>query len=142
MERAPSPSAPHAGGRTQGRGALEVAQEVSARAAELGFDWPSVALVREKVDEELRELDDVMGGVDVDRVRVEEELGDLLFTVVNLARHLGLSAEAALAGATDKFTRRFRSVQAQLAASGTPVQEAGLAELDACWRLAKSMEEG
>ncbi|MFT4622443.1 MAG: ATP diphosphatase [Myxococcota bacterium] len=140
MRRVPSPSQPVVEAQPTLRGALAHAQSVSAEAAAVGFDWDNATQVRLKVDEELAELDEAMLGGDV--ARVLDELGDVLFTLVNLARHLGVPAESALSGATAKFERRFRSVEAQLSAAGRTVQTTGTEELEECWQRAKLVEEG
>jgi nucleoside triphosphate diphosphatase len=86
--------------------ALTRAEKIQKRAARTGFDWPDASGARAKVDEELRELD-----VETGQERREEELGDLLFAITNLARHLKIDPEQALRKATDKFERRFRSIE-------------------------------
>lgn len=140
MRRVPLPSQPVVEAQPASRGALARAQSVGAAAAAVGFDWDNAAQVRQKVDEELAELDEAMAGGD--GARVLDELGDVLFTLVNLARHLGLPAESALSSATAKFERRFRNVEAQLSAAGRTVRSTGIDELEACWQRAKTKEEG
>jgi MazG family protein len=120
--------------------ALLRAHRVSEKAARVGFDWPDAASVREKIGEELAELDEAMAAGDPDAI--EEELGDLLFAVVNLGRHLPVSAEDALRTATRKFERRFRRVEAGLAAEGLSVHEVGLDALEARWQAAKREPAG
>jgi MazG family protein len=115
--------------------ALLRAHRVSEKASRVGFDWPDAAGVRAKVDEELRELDEAMASGDADAIG--EELGDLLFAVVNLGRHLPVSAEDALRGAVRKFEARFRDVEASLAAEGRSVHQVDLADLEARWQAAK-----
>lgn len=117
--------------------ALTRAAKLQRRAARVGFDWPAPAPVLEKVEEELQELREAMGK---DAVARREELGDLLFACVNLARHLGVDPEAALRSANAKFERRFRQVEAALAARGSRAEQASLAEMDALWEAAKSAE--
>ncbi|HET8692583.1 MAG TPA: nucleoside triphosphate pyrophosphohydrolase [Steroidobacteraceae bacterium] len=114
--------------------ALTRARKLGSRAAQAGFDWPDAAGPRAKVEEELAELD----AAGNDPRRRAEELGDLLFSVVNLARHLGVDPEAALHGANDRFARRFRHVEAALASQGTPLAEAPPALLDRLWAEAKA----
>jgi len=92
--------------------ALKRAQKLGKRAAGVGFDWPDRRGVREKIAEELEELEEAVGTRDP--AKVEEEFGDLLFAIVNLARHLDVDAEKALMGANRKFERRF----AEIAAAG------------------------
>lgn len=118
--------------------ALQRAQQVSDQAAGVGFDWPDAAAVRKKVDEELAELDEAMG--DGDPAAIAEELGDLLFTLVNLGRHLPLGqggAEEVLQDAIDKFVDRFQRVERALLAEGRSVRDAAPEDLEARWRLLK-----
>lgn len=112
--------------------ALSRAEKLQARAARAGFDWPSIAPVRDKVDEELAEFD--MAETSADRF---EEAGDLLFVVVNLLRHQGIDAEAALRAGNAKFERRFRAMEG-LATPGF----AGLSidQQEALWREVKRRE--
>lgn len=115
--------------------ALLRAQRIGERAAEVGFDWPDVSGVRAKLDEELAELDEAVstGG----SAAVADELGDVLFTLAQLARHHGLRAEDLLRAGTSKFERRFRSVERIAAAEGQPLAGASAATLDGWWRRAK-----
>lgn len=119
--------------------ALLRAMRAGEKAAAVGFDWPSAAEVEAKVHEEWQELHDAAddGG---DREHLHEELGDLLFAVVNWARHLGLDAEAALRDATGKFSRRFRFVEQELAAAGKAPADESLEELERLWQQAKARE--
>lgn len=119
--------------------ALVRAEKLGRRAARGGFDWPSVAPVLEKVNEELTELGEEIadGGAPA---RLAEEFGDLLFACTNLARHLGIDAEAALRGANAKFERRFRSVEAALARVDRSPATATLEEMEALWAEAKTQE--
>jgi MazG family protein len=116
--------------------ALLRAHRVSEKAGAVGFDWPDAPSVRAKLDEELRELDEAMAEGDPDHIG--EELGDLLFAIVNLGRHLPVSAEDALRMATRKFERRFRAVERGLAAEGRTVHDASTDELEARWQAAKA----
>jgi ATP diphosphatase len=111
------------------------AHRVSEKASRVGFDWPDAPSVRKKVDEELRELDEAMASGEA--AAIGEELGDLLFALVNLGRHLPVTAEDALRVATAKFERRFRRVEERLAAQGRTVHEAGLEELEEHWQASK-----
>ncbi len=115
--------------------ALLRAERLSEKAARTGFDWRERGGVRAKIDEELRELDDAIAGGD--RVRIEEELGDVLFSLCNLARWMGTPAEGALRGAIDRFDRRFRHVEASLEAEGKSPRDVDDAELDRRWQRAK-----
>lgn len=111
--------------------ALAYAQAVQERAARVGFDWPDVAGVVDKVAEEAREL---TAAAPEGR---QEELGDLLFTIVNLARRLGIDAEEALRGANHKFRTRFAAMEGAAGVAGKTLEQYDLAELDALWEAAK-----
>ncbi len=115
--------------------ALAASQEMQERAASLGYDWPSIEGILDKVAEELAELAEADSAD-----RREEEFGDLLMVVVNAGRHLGVESEAALRRANDKFRRRFGSVERQAAARGVALRDLDFAALDALWDQAK-MEE-
>jgi MazG family protein len=119
--------------------ALSRAEKLQRRAARVGFDWPESAAVFDKVEEEIGELRHAM--TQGDKVHIAEEIGDLLFAVVNLARHAATDPEQALRGACRKFERRFRRVEALLAAAGSSVEAADLEAMEAAWRKAKA-EEG
>lgn len=118
--------------------ALTRALKLQKRAARVGFDWDDPQAVVAKIAEEAEELAAAQAGADPDAL--EDELGDLLFAVVNLARHLGVDPEAALRRTNAKFTRRFAAVEDGLAAEGRSPAEAGLAEMDALWDRAKAAE--
>ena len=118
--------------------ALLRAYKLQKRAARVGFDWGDVGPVLDKIAEEVREVVEARDGLD--HTALTEEIGDLLFVVANLARHLGVEPEAALRGANAKFIRRFESIEAALAAEGKRPEEASLAEMDALWNAAKSSE--
>jgi ATP diphosphatase len=109
--------------------ALLRAEKIQRRAARAGFDWPDAAGPRAKIDEELAELE---GASDPEAHAAE--LGDLLFSVVNYARHLGIEPEAALRGATARFEKRFRTVEDM---ASKPLTEMELDELEALWQEAK-----
>lgn len=116
--------------------ALLLAQRVSEKASRVGFDWPDVSGVLAKVDEERGELAEAVAGGD--RERVAEELGDLLFALVNVGRFAGISAEEALRAATGRFAVRFRRMEAGLAADGRTVAGTDPADLDRRWEAAKA----
>ena len=120
--------------------ALTRADKLTRRAARVGFDWPDAPTVLDKLDEEAAELRAELPGADPDRL--EDELGDMLFVLANLARKLGLDPEAALARATAKFTRRFTAVEHLLAAQGTTPAEAGLRRMEEAWSYIKTQEVG
>ena len=115
--------------------ALTRAAKLQRRAARVGFDWPEIGPVAQKVAEEARELAEAEGPAET-----AEEMGDLLFAVVNLARHRNVDPEAALRAAGAKFARRFGAVEAALAAGGRGPRDATLAEMDALWDASKVAE--
>lgn len=119
--------------------ALTRAAKLGRRASRAGFDWPDATGPRRKLDEELAELDEALAGAG-DPAAVEAEFGDLLFALVNYARHLGVDPEAALRRSNQKFVRRFRHVEQRLVATGQSGPEAGLEQLDAWWEEAKEQE--
>jgi MazG family protein len=119
--------------------ALTRAVKLQKRAAEVGFDWPSLAPVLDKVEEEIGELKSAIEGP-LPTQKVAEEFGDLLFVMANVARHLGVDPEAALRDANVKFVRRFQSIEAALAADGRKPQDSTLEEMDALWDAAKAEE--
>jgi ATP diphosphatase len=120
--------------------ALTRAVKLQNKAAKVGFDWPSLAPVLAKLKEELAELEAEIGASSpaADHKAIEEELGDLMFVIANVARHLKLDPEAALRGANDKFVRRFRHIEARLAELGGSPEQSDLAEMDALWDEAKA----
>jgi MazG family protein len=118
--------------------ALLGAFKLGKRAAAVGFDWQHAGQVIDKVEEELAELREVAGGGGPhDAARAEEELGDLLFAVANLARKLGMEPEAALRAANAKFAGRFRAMEDQAARSGRALRDMTLEEMDQEWNSAK-----
>jgi MazG family protein len=119
--------------------ALMRAVKLQKRVVRVGFDWPNSALVLEKIEEELGELKHELASGSVPD-RVEDEMGDLLFTVVNLARHLGVDPETALRRTNGKFERRFRTVEAVLAESGRTPENASLDEMERIWTATKRKE--
>jgi MazG family protein len=126
------------GKRPEGLPALLQAYRIQEKAAAVGFDWEHARGVVDKIREELAEVETEMGGGASERV--EEEIGDLLFAVVNLARFLRIDPEARLRIATEKFRSRFDRVAAMLRAQGRSVEEAGLPELDRLWEAVKKEE--
>lgn len=119
--------------------ALSRAVKLQKRAAQVGFDWPEALPVLDKVREELDEVLEAMS--ENDPQAIAEELGDLLFVVVNLARHLKVEPEAALRAANGKFERRFRFIEQALRDAGRPIENCSLDELDALWGEAKKQEK-
>ena len=118
--------------------ALTRAIKLQNRAARVGFDWPGATEVLAKIQEETQEL--VEARDSRDHAHVTEEFGDLLFVMANLARHLDIDPEEALRLANAKFTRRFQSIEATLAAQGRRPEDCDLAEMDALWDRAKAAE--
>ncbi|WP_163850069.1 nucleoside triphosphate pyrophosphohydrolase [Pseudooceanicola aestuarii] len=119
--------------------ALMRAAKLQKRAARVGFDWPDVGEVLDKISEEAAEL--VEARDTLTQREVEEEMGDLLFVMANLARHLDVDPEVALRGANAKFTRRFNAVEAELRAMGKEPSQSDLSEMDALWDAAKRREK-
>ena len=118
--------------------ALARAQSITRRAAHLGFDWPDIEPVWKKIHEEIDELKSA--AVSGDKTRTGEELGDLLFSVVNLARFLDVEAEDVLAQTIDRFTRRFHHIETRLQREGKSVDQSSLEEMDTLWEEAKTLE--
>lgn len=110
------------------------AVKLQAKAAKVGFDWPSVDNVYEKIAEEVAEFHAAPAD------KKAEEYGDLLFAMANVARHLGIDPEAALRAANGKFERRFRHIEERLAERGKTPAQSDLAEMDALWDEAKGRE--
>jgi nucleoside triphosphate diphosphatase len=122
--------------------ALARAQKLGRRAARVGFDWPDAEAVRAKIAEETAELEAAIAARDEAPEAVDEEFGDLLFTIVNLARHLDVDAEGALRRANLKFERRFRAVETRLAESGRTPEATGSDELERLWDAVKELDAG
>jgi MazG family protein len=128
--------------------ALMRAEALQKRARNVGFDWPDVRgsfdKVREEVAEVTAEIEPKLAAAGAEKIKlvvspeIAEEIGDLLFSIVNLTRHLKLDAEELLTAANDKFSRRFRAVEARLKAQGKTMSECKLEELDAGWEAVKS----
>jgi ATP diphosphatase len=129
-ERAKDPDQSALAGVALALPALERAAKLQRRAARTGFDWPDVSGPRAKIDEELAELE-----AETDHDRKLEELGDLLFAVVNLARHLNIEPEAALREANRKFEQRFRAIERTPGFSGMSLEE-----MEALWVEAKKAQ--
>ncbi|SDS76676.1 nucleoside triphosphate pyrophosphohydrolase [Pseudomonas oryzae] len=118
--------------------ALSRAAKLQKRAAQVGFDWPAPLPVLDKLREELDEVLEAMA--EGDQQHIAEEVGDLLFVVVNLARHLKVEPEAALRAANGKFERRFQFIEQALRTAGRRMEDCPLEELDALWGEAKRLE--
>ena len=118
-------------------GALQRGQRMQEKAARVGFDWPAVEEILDKLVEELRELAEARREKQ-DDPHVREELGDVFFTLVNLSRALGIDAEAAMREANEKFYKRFAFMEARAAKEGRSLSDMSLNELEELWKLAKT----
>jgi uncharacterized protein YabN with tetrapyrrole methylase and pyrophosphatase domain len=115
------------------------AYHIGTRAASVNFDWSKTADVVDKIQEEVDELrQEVANGRPVDQDRAEEEMGDLLFSIAQLARQLGIEPETALRKANDKFTRRFTTLEHAIGQSGRAMKDMALDDLEREWQRAKS----
>ena len=126
-------------GVPSGAPALQRAERLTEKASRIGFDWPDVAGARAKLDEELAELDEAVASKDRDAI--EHELGDVLFSLANIARKLNSPAEDALRGTNKRFTARFHYVEAQLEKAQVAFGEATLQQMDLFWNEAKAAEK-
>ncbi|GGA74822.1 nucleoside triphosphate pyrophosphohydrolase [Neiella marina] len=122
---------------TVGLPALMRANKLQKKASKVGFDWPTPEPVFDKIKEELDEVADELAADKVDHSRLEAEIGDLLFAVVNLARHHNIDPEHALRISNGSFQRRFGFIEQTLAEQGRSFEDSNLAEMDALWRDAK-----
>jgi MazG family protein len=120
--------------------ALHEAHQISSRAVRAGFDWPDVEGVFEKLQEEVLELKEVIsaGGGEGQRERLEDEIGDMFFCIVNIARFLKIDSESALKRTNRKFKTRFQYMEGELARQGKSLEEVSLAEMEALWQKAKT----
>lgn len=135
---APDPAPDPLGGVARALPALARAEKISRRAAAYGFDWDDAAQVVDKVREETDEVAEALAAGDPEAL--SEEIGDLLFSVANLARHAGIDPETALRDGTAKFERRFAAMARHLAASGGALGRSDLAAMEAAWQAAKRDE--
>ena len=124
--------------------ALLAAYRMTQKAAGVGFDWPDHTAVLEKLEEELQELRIELAATQdpTSNPRVRDELGDLLFSIANLARHLGFDPESVAASANAKFRRRFHQMERELVAQGRSLAEADLETMEEAWALAKKTDLG
>jgi nucleoside triphosphate diphosphatase len=118
--------------------ALTRAVKLGRRAGRVGFDWPDAGGPRAKIDEELRELDEAVAGGDPDRIRAE--LGDVMFALANLARHLDVDPEQCARGSNRRFETRFAGVERRVRESGKAFEAHSMHELEAYWQAAKAEE--
>lgn len=138
-ERAGQDQAGTLDGVALGLPALLRAVKLQKRAARVGFDWPDISQVVDKIVEEAAELAEARDTLT--QVEIEEEFGDMLFVIANLARHLNIEPEAALRATNAKFVRRFEGVEAKLAALGKRPEQSNLEEMDALWDAVKVDEK-
>jgi MazG family protein len=117
-------------------GALQRAQKMQEKASRVGFDWPDARAVTHKLSEEISELAEAQRTGDPNHIR--EEIGDILFTLVNVTRALGIDAEGALREANDKFYRRFAFMEQRASADGRQLNDMSIDELEGLWQLAKT----
>ena len=127
-------------GIAAGLPALIRAHKLQAKAGTVGFDWNDARLVLAKLKEEIGEIEAELDRPEIDKEAMAGEIGDLLFAVVNLARHLKVDADQALRGTNIKFQRRFASIEAALGAQGRKPADASLDEMEALWQRAKEAE--
>ena len=118
--------------------ALTYASKLQKRAARVGFDWPDISGVTDKISEEIDELNEARNELSLDAQ--EEEYGDLMFVMVNFARHLKIDPEKALRGANKKFKKRFEQVEKELALIGKTPNQSDLSEMDNLWNIVKQKE--
>ena len=118
--------------------ALTYATKLQKRAARVGFDWPDISGVTDKISEEIDELNEARNELSLDAQ--EEEYGDLMFVLVNFARHLKIDPEKALRGANKKFKKRFEQVEKELALIGKTPNQSDLSEMDNLWNIVKQKE--
>ncbi|HET8564232.1 MAG TPA: nucleoside triphosphate pyrophosphohydrolase [Candidatus Binatia bacterium] len=118
--------------------ALARAQRITERASHVGFDWPNAEPVWQKIEEELAELKSASSSGN--KRRIEEEMGDLLFSLVNLSRFFGIEAEDTLGGTVERFIRRFSYIEDKLREAGKSLATSSLEEMDALWDQAKKLE--
>jgi ATP diphosphatase len=119
--------------------ALSRAEKLTRRAAKVGFDWPETTQVVAKIREELAEVEEAVAAGD--KADIEDEIGDLLFSVVNLARHCSVDPESALRRTNNKFLRRFRAIEKALSETGRDIHGCELDEMEALWLKAKHAEK-
>lgn len=135
LERADTEDTSALAGVARALPALKRAQKLGKRAGRVGFDWPDRSGVHAKIREELDELERAVGARE--KSDIEAEFGDVLFAVVNLARHLDIDPEKALMGANTKFERRFRDMERGIGEKGSAIRDFSLETLDREWRAAK-----
>ena len=120
--------------------ALLRAQKLQKRAARVGFDWPTAEEVLDKIEEEIRELRFELGAASPSPARTADEMGDVLFALVNLARWLDVDAEDALRQTNAKFVRRFKYIEDELGKQGKKLEDVTLGEMETLWQAAKKTD--
>ena len=123
----------------QGMTPLLRAQKIQKKCSKVGFDWTELPPVVDKIHEEIQEVLAEVNVSEPDQQAVEEEIGDLLFAVVNLARHTSVNAETALIKANRKFEKRFRQVEQVIEKQGLSMESANLQQMEAAWQYIKSL---
>jgi len=119
--------------------ALQRAEKLQKRASTVGFDWPETEQVLDKIEEEIAELREALA--EGNQVNIQDEMGDVLFAMSNLARHINVKSEIALRGTNEKFIRRFSFIEKSLKQEGRNLGAASLDEMEALWQLAKTHEK-
>jgi tetrapyrrole methylase family protein / MazG family protein len=116
------------------------AYQIASKAARVGFDWPDIQGIRDKILEEFAELEQAVASQD--QARIKEEVGDLLFATLNVARHLNIDPETALNRANGKFSERFQTMEKHFALQGRSLKDVDLEEMEQAWHQAKSESKG
>ena len=137
----PEPPSSLLDGIGAGQAGLARAVKLQAKASTVGFDWNDPRAVLRKLREETDEITEVLDGAEVERDRAEDEIGDLLFTVANLARHLQIDPDQALRRTNAKFVRRFNHIETAISAMGSSFEKTSLDEMETLWQRAKSGEK-
>ena len=121
--------------KIEAKSSLSMAYQLTREASQLGFDWPNIAGVLKKMEEEMKEFREALSLQN--RRRIREELGDLLFVLVNISRFLRIDPEEALKKTVDKFIRRFHYIETSLHKKGKSFHQSNLVEMDQLWEKAK-----
>jgi ATP diphosphatase len=119
--------------------ALQRAEKLQKRASTVGFDWPETLQVIDKIEEEIAELREAL--IEGNQAHIEDEMGDVLFAMTNLARHINVKSEIALRGTNEKFIRRFSFIETSLLKENRTLEQASLDEMEALWQVAKEFEK-
>jgi len=119
--------------------ALQRAEKLQKRAATVGFDWPETLQVLDKIEEEIAELREAL--LEGNQAHIRDEMGDVLFAMTNLSRHINVKSEMALRGTNEKFIRRFSYIETTLKSQGRSLEEASLDEMEILWQAAKLTEK-